>query len=84
MQIIQHNGLVLSPTKIKLFQDKIIFLGHNICQGTIVLIKRSIKFTDKFSNEIKEKKNKLQRFIGSLNYVSEYYESLRKICKPLY
>ncbi len=42
VQIIQHNGLVLSPTKIKLSQDKIIFLGHNIHHGAITPIDRSI------------------------------------------
>ena len=38
IKIVQYNGLVVSPTKIKLFQDKIRFLGHNIYQGKITPI----------------------------------------------
>jgi hypothetical protein len=83
IKIIQYNGLVVSPTKIKLFQDKIRFLGHNIYQGKITPIDRAIQFADKFPDEIKDK-NQLQRFLGSLNYVSEYYQDLRKICRPLF
>ena len=55
IKIIQINRLVVSPTKIKLFQDKIRFLGHNIYQGKITLIDRAIQFADKFSDEIKNK-----------------------------
>jgi hypothetical protein len=80
---VQINGLVVSPTKIKLFQDKIRFLGHNIYQGKITPIDRAIQFADKFPDEIKDK-NQLQRFLGSLNYVSEYYQNFRKICRPLF
>jgi hypothetical protein len=83
IKIIQYNGLVVSLTKIKLFQDKIRFLGHNIYQGKITPIDRAIQFADKFPDEIKDK-NQLQRFLGSLNYVSEYYQDLRKICRPLF
>ena len=75
--------MVVSPTKIKLFQDKIRFLGHNIYQGKITPIDRAIQFADKFSDEIKDK-NQFQRFLGSLNYVSEYFHNLRKICRPLF
>jgi hypothetical protein len=83
IKIVQYNGLVVSPTKIKLFQDKIRFLGHNIYQGKITPIDRAIQFADKFPDEIKDR-NQLQRFLGSLNYVSEYYQDLRKICRHLF
>jgi hypothetical protein len=59
------------------------FFGHNIFQNTITPINRSFPFEDKFPNEIQDK-NQLQRFLGSLNYISNYYENLRIICKPLY
>ena len=26
----------------------------------------------------------MQRFLGSLNYVSDYFQGLRKICRPWY
>ena len=83
IKFIQINGLVVSPTKIKLFQDKIRFLGHNIYQGKITPIDRAIQFANKFPNEIKDK-NQLQRFLRSLNYVSEYFRNLTKIRRPLF
>ena len=83
VNVIKHNGLIVSATKINLFKDKILFLGHNIYKGTLSPIDRAIQFADKFLDEIKDK-NQLQRFLGSLNYVSDYFQGLRKICRPLY
>ena len=82
-KVIKHNGLIVSATKVNLFQDKIRFLGHNIYKGTLSPIDRAIQFANKFLDEIKDK-NQLQRFLGSLNYVSSYFQVLRKICRPLY
>jgi hypothetical protein len=81
--IIKHNGLVISAQKIKLFQTKIRFLGYDIYQATIVPISRAIQFADKFPDEITDK-NQLQRFLGSLNYIAEFYKDLRKTCQPLF
>ena len=83
VNINKHNGLVVLATRIKLFQDKIRFLGHNIYRGTLSPIDKAIQFAEKFSDEIKDK-NQLQRFLGSLNYISDYFQGLRKICRPLY
>ena len=83
VKVIKHNGLVVSATKIDLFQDKIRFLGHNIYKGTLSPIDRAIQFADQFLDEIKDK-NQLRRFLGSLNYVSDYFQGLRKIYRPLY
>ena len=83
VKVIKHNGLVVLATKINLFQDKIRFLGHNIYKGTLSPIDKAIEFADKFPDEIKYK-NQLQRFLGSLNYVSDYFQGLRKICRTLY
>ena len=55
VKVIKHNGLVVSTTKINLFNDKIRFLGHNIYKGTISPINRAIQFVDKFPKEIKDK-----------------------------
>ena len=55
VKVIKHNGLVVSATKINLFQDKIQFLGHNIYKGTLNPIDRAIQFVDKFQDEIKDK-----------------------------
>ena len=82
IETIKRNGLSLSATKINLFQTKIRFLGHHIHQGSITPIQRSLEFADKFPDEIKDKKQ-LQRFLGSLNYVSDFIQDLSQLCAPL-
>ena len=67
----------------KLFQTQIRFLGFDIYQEKIKPIQRAIEFANKFSDEIKDK-NQLQRFLGSLNHVSEIYPNLRTSIKPLF
>ena len=62
--------------KVKLFQTKVIFLGHHIHRGSIIPIERAIEFASKFPNDIKDKKQ-LQRFLGSLNYISNFYKDLK-------
>ena len=42
---------------------------------------RSLAFTDKFPNEIKDKQ--LQRFLGCLNYVLNFFPNLQQLCAPL-
>ncbi|KAK2424968.1 hypothetical protein QL285_035270 [Trifolium repens] len=81
--IIIHNGLVLSAPKMKLFQTKVRFLGHEINQGTIVPISRSIEFASKFPDVITDK-TQLQNFLGSLNYISDYYKNLAEDTAILY
>ena len=83
IKIIKQNGLVLSKTKINLFQTRIRFLGQYITQGTITPIERSIAFADKFPDQILDK-NQLERFLGSLNYVLDFYPDINKLCKPLH
>jgi hypothetical protein len=77
VQIINNNGLVIPPTKINLSLNNIHFLGHIIVQK--IIINKSLQFLD----EIKDK-NQLQRFIRSLNYISDYYKHSRIICKNHY
>ena len=55
-KVIKANGMACSTPKIKLFQTKIRFLGHEIYQGKTKSIQKSIEFVDKFPNEIKYKK----------------------------
>jgi len=83
LDIIKTNGLVVSAKKIKLFQTKIRFLGFDIFEGQIRPIDRAIEFASKFPDVITDK-NQLQRFLGSLNYVANFYKNLRKYCKPLF
>ena len=80
---VKQNDFVVSPSKISLFQTRIRFLGFDIHNGTITPIKRSIEFASKFPDEIKDK-NQLQRFLGSLNYVADFFQNLNILCKPLH
>lgn len=63
--LIVRNSLVLSRTKMELFQTKIRFLGHDLVQGMLKPIKRSMEFANKFPNVILEKRQ-LLRFLRSL------------------
>ena len=56
LHVIEKNGLAVSASKKVLFQTKIRFIGHDIYQGTIKSIMRSLAFADKFPDEIKDKK----------------------------
>jgi len=77
------NGLAASASKLLLFQTKIRFLGHNIFQGTIKPIQRALIFAEKFPDEIRDRKQ-LQRFLGFLNYVADFFPQLRQTCALLY
>jgi hypothetical protein len=73
VHIIKNNGLVVSPTRISLFQNNIRFLVQNI------FINKSLQILDKIKY-----KNQLHRFPESLNYISDYYKNFRIICKSHY
>jgi len=70
--LVKHNGIVLGKKKIEIFQTNIKFLGHMIYNGQISLQKHALEFADKFPDVITDK-NQLQRFLGCLNYVSNFY-----------
>jgi hypothetical protein len=53
--VTKQNGLVVSKTKISLFQTRVRFLGHYICQGIVTPIERSLTFTSKFIDKIIDK-----------------------------
>ena len=81
LDTIKRNGLVVSAKKIKLFQAKVRFLGYDIAKGQILPIDKAIQFADKFLDVITDK-TQLQRVLGSLNYVADFYKDMRKQCKP--
>ena len=83
IKIALHHGLVTSARKMKLFQLNVRFLGHNIENGKIIPIERSLSFGDKFPDVITDK-TQLQRFLGSLNYISNFYQHLAQDSKLLY
>ena len=55
----------------QIFQTTVRFLGHNIEKGKNIPIQRSIEFASKFPNIIIVEVQ-LQRFLGSLNYISPF------------
>ena len=83
LNIVKFNGLVVSAPKIKLYQTRVRFLGFDIHHGVIKPIDRAIHFADKFPDQILDK-TQFQRFLGSLNYISDFYQNLRQQCKPLF
>ena len=83
ISVMERNVLAASASKLLLFQTKIRFLGHHIFQGTIKPIQRALIFAEKFPDEIKDRRQ-LQRFLGCLNYVADFFPNLRQTCAPLY
>ena len=83
LDTIKRNCLVVSAKKIKLFQTKVRFLHYDNSQGQIHPIDKAIQFVDKFPDVITDK-TQLQRFLGSLNYVADFYKDMRKQYKPLF
>ena len=75
-------GLVISSSKVSLFQTRIQFL-HNISKGTITPIERSLVFADTFPDKILDK-TQLHRFLGSLNYVLDFCPNINRMSKPLH
>uniref|UniRef100_A0A1U7WXF7 Uncharacterized protein LOC104231921 n=1 Tax=Nicotiana sylvestris TaxID=4096 RepID=A0A1U7WXF7_NICSY len=66
-----------------IFQTFIRCLGHIIEKGRIIPINRSIEFASKFPDIITDK-TQLQRFLGSLNYISAFIKDLAKDIAILY
>ena len=83
LYVVKASGLVVSEKKISLFQTRVKFLGHYICQGIIVPIERSLEFANRFLDKILDK-TQLQRFLGSLNYVLDFCPTINRIAKPLH
>jgi hypothetical protein len=73
LQIIQNARLVFSKKKLKLFEIEIKYLGHIINNGELVLQSHVVEFADKLPDKIIDKLQ-IQRFLGSLNYISHFYK----------
>nr|GEZ68006.1 retrotransposon protein, putative, Ty3-gypsy subclass [Tanacetum cinerariifolium] len=84
LKICEDNGLVLSPTNMKIAVSTIDFLGVVMGEGTIKLqphiIKKIVNFNEK---ELKTKKG-LRSFLGILNYARNHIPKLGILLRPLY
>jgi hypothetical protein len=73
MQVVKEAGLVFSKKKLELFKTEVKYLGHIIRNGELTLQTHAVEFVDKFPDKITDKVQ-LQRFLGSLNYISHFYK----------
>ncbi|KAG6522011.1 hypothetical protein ZIOFF_019145 [Zingiber officinale] len=83
----RKNGLILSPTKMKIGSPTIEFLGATIGNSTIKLQAHIIsKVADFKDEELKTTKGlrTLRSWLGLLNYARSYIPNLGKILGPLY
>ncbi|KAG6477078.1 hypothetical protein ZIOFF_066330 [Zingiber officinale] len=84
LSICQKNGLILSPTKMKIAVPEIEFLGAIIENCRIKLQPHIItKIADFNDNELKTTKG-MRSWLGLLNYARNYIPNLGKLLGPLY
>jgi hypothetical protein len=72
--LLYRHGLVLSKSKLCWMQTKIEYLGMILSQGKVELQDHVLKKLAEFPNEILDIKQ-LQRFLGCLNYIRQFYEN---------
>ncbi|GKC94677.1 Orf y, partial [Tanacetum coccineum] len=84
LQICKNNGLVLSPTKMKIAVPRIDFLGVVIGEGRIHLQPHIIKKIVEFDENSMKTKKGLRSFLGILNYARQHIPKLGILLRPLY
>lgn len=84
LQICENNGLVLSPTKMKIAVPTIDFLGVIVGEGTIRLQPHIIKKIVNFNEEELKTKKGLRSYLGILNYARNHIPKLGILLRPLY
>lgn len=84
ISICEKNGLVLSPTKMKIGVKQVDFLGATIGDSKIKLqphiVQKILETKGESLSEIKA----LRRWLGILNYARAYIPNLEKTLGPLY
>ncbi|KAG6510395.1 hypothetical protein ZIOFF_028405 [Zingiber officinale] len=84
LDICKKNGLILSPTKMKLGSPTIEFLGATIGESKIKLQAHIITKIADFSDQELQTTKGLRSWLGLLNYARSYIPNLGKIPGPLY
>nr|GFA14239.1 ORFIII-like polyprotein [Tanacetum cinerariifolium] len=84
LKICEDNGLVLSPTKMKIAVSTIDFLRVVIGERTIKLQPHIIKKIVNFNEEELKTKKGLRSFLGILNYARNHIPKLEILLRPLY
>lgn len=84
LRICEKEGLVLSPTKMKIAVPEIEFLGAVIGKGKIKLQPHIIKKIVDFKEDAMKDKKGLRSWLGILNYARAYIPNLGTLLGPLY
>nr|QCL07907.1 polyprotein [Sweet potato badnavirus B] len=83
-QIVEKNGLILSPTKMKIGVNSVDFLGVKIHQNKVQLQEHILKKIGDFKEEELLTKKGLRSWLGILNYARQHIPNLGKMLGPLY
>ena len=81
-KIIQNENLKAVPDKSHFFLLRVKFLGHNIEQNTITLLKSRIEAIQKLQPPTNKKK--IQEFLGMLNFLCKYVYKMQLYLRPFY
>ncbi|QED42786.1 ORF3 [Agave badnavirus A] len=84
LQVCEKEGLILSPTKMKIGVSTIDFLGATIGDAKIKLQPHIIKKILEVRNDDLETTKGLRAWLGILNYARSYIPQLGRILGPLY
>nr|QVG60622.1 ORFIII polyprotein [Banana streak MY virus]QVG60625.1 ORFIII polyprotein [Banana streak MY virus] len=84
LEISKANGLILSPTKMKIGVKTIDFLGASIGNSKIKLQPHIIKKIADFDDQRLKETKGLRAWLGILNYARNYIPNLGKTLGPLY
>ena len=86
LQVLAKYGLKISPSKAKLFRNKVTYMGHEIVidkgQPSIRPLKERTEAITKLP--VPNTKRKLKGFIGKVTYLSMYLDRLQVLLKPLH
>nr|QVX19934.1 ORF3 polyprotein [Spiraea yellow leafspot virus] len=84
LEICRANGLVLSPTKMKVAVTEVDFLGATIGAGSIKLQSHVIKKIAEVDDESLKTLKGLRSWLGVLNYARNYIPKCGTLLGPLY
>ncbi|KAG6497958.1 hypothetical protein ZIOFF_045864 [Zingiber officinale] len=84
LDICKKNGMVLSPSKMKIAVKVIEFFGAILGNRKVKLQPHVIKKIIQFNEEDLTTKKGLISWLGILNYARNYIPNLRKLLSPLY
>ncbi|CAL5431783.1 unnamed protein product [Camellia sinensis] len=80
----KKNGLILSPTKMKIAKAQMDFLGSTIGEGKIKLQPHIVTKVAQFPEETLKETKGLRSWLGLLNYARQYIKDLGRMLSPLY